>query len=420
VKSWSKREIENVVSSLKPLLGLRLQEVLVGEQDIVLGFYSSSGVLWLWIDLDAVKPGLLPWSELPFKPRAVKSPLLLFLRAHFKDRVLVDVQSSAQFDRVVHLHFGQVTGPRLELELRLFPHARNLQAFAGLKKIAWQKPNDLQVDGYEGDGTLRDLDQLRDEWQRRRGGATHRPSTKSDPSLRWKNDLAKKLKALEKVREELERKREMPWREVGEWLKTHQSLTVKPEWEPFIDKRRKLSWNIEECFSKGREVEGKLIGTQKRLATLQAEIAELRNRIEHPQAAPPPKVASARPAKSEAQARTLHLEGELSVMAGKSAQDNLRLLRKAHSWDLWFHLRDMPSSQAILFRNKNAKISDAVLRQAAQWLIRMSLGAKAKQHVGEKFDVLVTECRFVRPIKGDKIGRVSYQNERLLIVEFAT
>src|SRR6185312_10554255 len=122
--------------------------------------------------------------------------------------------------------------------------------------------------------------------------------------------------------------------------------------------------------------------------------------------------------KMEAHGRTLHLSEDLTAVMGKSAADNMKILRRARAWDLWFHLRDFPSSHAVLFRNKSANVGDGKIFEVIGWFVRNHLGSKAAQHAGEKFDVVMTECRYVKPIRGDKIGRVTYHNERILIYQF--
>lgn len=396
------------MDTLRPLVGLRLQEVLTSEQDVVLGFYSTQGLLWLWIDLSAVRPCLLPWTTLPQRPKLEKNPLNLFLRAHFKDHVLREVHNDG---RVVKFIFNNGT-----LELRLLAHARNLIAAADGKQVAWQKPSPLPSAPEKLiEQNPRGLEQLREEWLAARGKS--KIARAADPRERLQRDLEKKKAAHLKVQGELKRKQEMPWKEIGEWLKTHQTLDVPNHWEPFVDRRRKLSWNIEQCFVKARELEGKSFGTEKRLQILADEIQRLETRLQSPLRDVPaepekPKISLGDIA---AQGRTLRLSDEVTVVVGKSAADNLKILRKARSWDLWFHLRDYPSSHAVLFRNKNTKISDAVLRTVAEWFVRHQLGDKVQRHAGEKFSLLVAECRHVRPIKGDKIGRVTYRDERVLI-----
>lgn len=420
LKTWTVSELDNVVSALKPLVGLRLQEVLTSIQDVVLGFYSPDGMLWLWIDLNAISPSLLPWTDLPLRPPLKKTPLHLFLRAHFVDRVLRDVHVGEDQGRVVTLTFGKAGELEpLTLELRLFPHGRNLLAKAHGKNISWQKPGRLPpvLDHHFIGEQTRSLDQLREEWLAQKITSKSGAKKPTDIKSRLQNELDKKQKAVLKVSEELKRKQDLPWKAVGDFIKTHQSLAVPKEWEPFVDKRRKLSWNIEQCFGKARESEGKIFGTEKRLVTLRNEIDELEKKLAGPLHQMPDLSAKPKLSLSDvgAQGRTLRISDDLTAVAGKSAADNLKILRKARAWDLWFHMRDYPSSHAVLFRNKSAKINDKVLLTVAEWFVRNFLGAKASQHCGEKFALVIVECRHVRPIKGDKIGRVTYHDERVLI-----
>jgi predicted ribosome quality control (RQC) complex YloA/Tae2 family protein len=415
VKAWTVPELDNIVASLKPLVGARLQEVQTSESDLVLGFYTPQGVLWLWADLNAIRPCLLPWTELPLHVPARKNPLNLFLRAHFSSQVLRAVERPEHQGRVVLFKFGK-DEDHLELEIRLFPHGRNVLARAGDKQIAWQKPKELSesVQLVDNSAVPRSLEKLREQWITLRGGKG-RAKTSKDMKGRLEDELEKKKKALGKVTEELGRKRDMPWKQVGDWLKAHQSLNVPKEWEPFVDKRRKLSWNIEECFLRGREVEGKMYGTEKRIELLKGEISRLEQRMTQPMSTTTLERKAPQPlTDAGATGRTLRISDELTLIAGKSAADNLKLLRKARAWDYWFHLRDVPSSHAILFRNKNTVVGDKIVLAVVEWYVRQHFGQKYKQHAGEKIQILMAECRFVRPIKGDKIGRVTFQNERVV------
>lgn len=416
MKAWTVSELDNVVASLKPLIHARLQEVQTSDSDLVLGFYTPKGLLWLWVDLNAIRPCLLPWSELPLHMPMRKTPLNLFLRAHFVDRVLREIERPKEQGRVVILKFGKAEDV-LELELRLFPHGRNVIARTEDKQLAWQKPKELSesvAPSPDEAAPVRSLDQLREQWRALRGGKGSAKSGK-DVKGRLEDDLKKKKRALDKVIEELERKRELPWKQVGDWLKANQSLNVPKEFEPFVDKRRKLSWNIEECYSKARELEGKVYGTEKRLELLRDEIAKLEFRLTQPLTTTALQKPSIQPLKDvDASGRTLRINDEMTVIAGKSAADNLKLLRKARAWDFWFHLRDSPSSHAILFRNKGTTVPESVVQQVVEWYVKQFLGAKFKQHAGEKFFILVAECRHVKPIKGDKLGRVTYHFERVV------
>lgn len=57
---------------------------------------------------------------------------------------------------------------------------------------------------------------------------------------------------------------------------------------------------------------------------------------------------------------------------------------------------------------------DAELKQIASWLINETKLKGA--NLGGTFEVLIAECRFVTPIKGDSLGRVNYRNERVFRV----
>lgn len=409
LKSWTLRELKNVVTALKPLVSLRLQEIQTSPQDVVLGFYSPSGMLWLWLDLNAISPCLLPWGrELPLRPHARKTPLRLFLRAHFVNRVLREIYLREDLGRVVVLNFDDGT----ELEVHLFPHRRNLLARTEGKSIAWQKPEELIAAPEPIERAMRTLDELREEWLAQKA---HSKSVQKKMPDANKARVEKKQNALLKVEQELMRKRELPWREVGNWLKAHQSLAVPKEWELYIDKRRNLAWNIEQAFTRARETDGKILGTEKRRSQLLAEIQNPTTPTAADVAKPKPSLA-----KMDAKGRTLRLKDDMTVVAGKSAADNLKILRKARGWDLWFHLRDFPSRHAVLFRNKNTTVGDAQLQEVAAWFVRLCLGQKFSAHSGEKIALVIAECRHVHPIKGDKIGRVTYHEGRTLSYKIPT
>ncbi|MFN9065949.1 MAG: DUF814 domain-containing protein, partial [Bdellovibrionales bacterium] len=147
---------------------------------------------------------------------------------------------------------------------------------------------------------------------------------------------------------------------------------------------------------------------------LKQEVMALKLQMEsgkwQPDAAQPRKLMK----KAEATGRNREIKG-FTASKGKSAQDNLALLRAAKAWDLWLHLRDYPGSHLILSLDKGQSVPQEVLNEAALWLAESSVKSKVKLS-GMRFDVLVVECRFVRPIKGDKLGRVNYQNERVFTV----
>jgi macrodomain Ter protein organizer (MatP/YcbG family) len=411
-------ELEYVVAQANAISGARLQEVVTTESELGLGFWFDGARAWIWIDLDAIKPSLLPWATAPRRVKSVKSPLHLFLRAHFVDRTLHALSVDRAHGRVVRVTFGRGEAGDPELEVRVIPHLRNVIAVANGKRVAWQKPRELMAEPPEDSvRPTRDLDRLRADWEEFRSSPKGKKAVAADPVTRVRRELDKRNRALAKVDEELVRKREQPWAEVGAWLKAHQSLDVPAEWQPFVDARRKLAWNIETAFTRARELDEKTVGTERRRQILVDEIARLEAELAKPAgeiSAPVERTKNPLGAAAGgAQGRTLRLSDEVTVVAGKSAADNLKLLRRARAWDLWIHLRDYPSSHAIVFRNKSTKVADEDLRRVAAWFVKLHLGAKVDS--GARYEILIAECRHVRPIKGDSIGRVTYRDERTLI-----
>ncbi len=243
--------------------------------------------------------------------------------------------------------------------------------------------------------------------------------------------LQKKQIALERMHDEVRLKstEAETYRLVGDQLKLQGTLEcpIRDEpwsslWPTHVDLERSLSWNIENTFTKAKERKRKLSGTQDRLAVVEKELIALR--AKGPSNFVKKKEKDSRDAsanllsKSDARGRRLTLSEGLEIYVGKSAADNLALLRKAQSFDYWLHLRDQPGSHAIMRRSRNRVVTDNEFLLAGQWVIEQSLGVRAAEHKGQKFDMLIVECRFVRPIKGDRLGRVNYANDRVLSVRY--
>ncbi|MCB0411801.1 MAG: DUF814 domain-containing protein, partial [Bdellovibrionales bacterium] len=116
--------------------------------------------------------------------------------------------------------------------------------------------------------------------------------------------------------------------------------------------------------------------------------------------------------KDQTRARTLQLNEKIKVLYGKSGGDNLKLLRAARAWDYWVHLRDEPGSHGLVVREKSTEPSDREWQQIFQRLVEESFGARATSRLGDRMTMIICEVRHVRPIKGDKLGRVNFQNEK--------
>lgn len=418
------------MQSLKGLEGATLREAEVSKRGVALGFWTKGAAFWLWFEPNTWAPLLLPLNRSPEKSIKPARPLLLFLRAHFLGGRLKSVKRDESIGRMITLEFE---GEK-RIEIRLWPHGANLIVRSGESKVSWARIEDVQPAAQNLSGLApRSWEEILNEWQSFRGGWIGTRLEKKETSREGTADLdsekalqkerARLERAVRKVREEIVAKTKIPYRKIGEWLSEHQSLDVPTEYAPFVDGRRKFSWNLEQIFAKAKELERKMATTQQRLKKLEKDLAEI-ERVTDSKAwwearANEKKDAPTRKnPKGNSNFRTVHLENGVRAFLGKSGQDNLTLLREARAWDFWLHLKDHPGSHAVLRRDKNQRVTDQDLRQVAIALVDQTFGAKSANHRGEKFELLVAECRFVRPIKGDRHGRVNYSHERVVPFQY--
>ncbi len=364
-----------MINTVERLISARLQTVEFSPTDgLFLEFYMGAGQrrwarLNTSVELFEVKPAL--------QSRPITKPLTLFLRSHFVGHAL---------DRIEEIPSGDV---RL-----YFPKERHIeikQEAGGVQVRAWA----------EGKSVMLKMGSVG-------GGHDSKKKETGEPTLQ--KQLAKLQRALKKVEQELASKRDQMWSRVGEWLLAAQTLDGAPaEFVEYLDFTQSFAWNINHCFEKSKQIKAKVVGTQKRRDEIAKQIVEINagNKTLHSK-----KENLLVHAKS--QGRTFPVGGHL-FFVGKSAEDNLRILRAAKPWHLWFHLKDYPGSHGILQINKGERVSESMLHEAAQFLLKAQFGDKASRHAGDKFDILVAECRYVRPIRGDRLGRVNYSQARTII-----
>ncbi|MDZ4083296.1 MAG: hypothetical protein U1E10_10190 [Bdellovibrionales bacterium] len=465
----SKEEVEDLGRELSTWVGAQLQEVLVDgraledgghePKSIRLGFFWSGGIRWLVFDYLLQAPVVVlfdgqdgvPMS--PPKPSKIRRPIELFLRSAFVGKRLMDV--SVTSGRTLVLKFqSEPAGARLEFKLD--PHSRNLTAvfFEDVrgkikeKQLSEFKPvsgegnfrqSAVPSSGDSGAGGARSRSQLALDWLERNlrpkvqntkaaGLAGPGDSTKTPRDLDREKVIAKRRKALEKVRAEVLQKETSPSREIGEWLKEAQSLDSKPlngnpEWESYIDRRKSFSANLEHLFKVAKSHERKLDGTKARARELELEIeklesgqADVKGRREARDLSHSTSATAGRDLFSQAGARGRKVEiaADLILYIGKNGAENLAILRKAQPFDYWMHIKDQPGAHGIIRRSRGREVSDSEFSKAGIALLEQSMKRRAIEMKGEAYDVLIVECRFVRPIKGDRLGRVQYTNDRVL------
>ena len=426
-------EVARIATSLQPLVGAQIQDCLQTTSELGLAFYHERKILWLWFDLNAMRPLVVRIPDKPPNRKKISRPLTLFIRSHLLGRRLQSVIADLARGRVLVFSFHRagdekIQGP-CEIEVRLFPHGQNVIATNGTKSVAENKPKDLHATDSSfasEDATTRSWEEIEEHWWKNQKAKPTGVAAKADDAAAierdWRRAIEKKEKALEHMKEELVSKTKNSYAEVGEWLKVHRTLEVKSEWAPYIDPKKSISWNIDECFRKAKDGIRKASGTRDRLKIVEAELEKLR-------ANGPAGFMKGREkaretgeknllSRAEAKGRRHAVADDLDVYIGKSAADNLSLLRRAQSFDYWLHLRDQPGSHAILKRTRARQVTDAEFTEAGRWLIEQSLGKRVQELKGESHDILIVECRFVRPIKGDKLGRVNYSNDRVLRLRF--
>ena len=440
MKSINFQEFERIVDNLRSKLqGAQLQEVFHFERGLVLGFYLRRP-LWVLVEL-TTKPVILLFDKA--KPPVTKSPkpkpLTLFINSHFKNKYLKNIQYEASWGRRLVLDFSlheegesKVQEPNLYCDLILIPNNPNFIARSIDKKISWNRVKDLSQLNQDGVSIQGDFvaDEFRspevilEEWlgsslpsgELKPGveKVLQNPVKVKDDKELWfekkQKDIAKKKMAIEKIKESVIANQEKNYYEVGEFLKTHSLELLPKEWKSFIDFSKSKSWNRENIFQKAKNVQKKKEGAEERIQILEKEISllETQNYEDYLQTK---KHNISKFSSKEMSLRKLDISQQAIAYMGKNASENMKLLKESQSWDLWFHFRDIPSSFVIVRKNKNYSLSQAELAKVIDWFVKESFRNK-KTSIMSDMDVIYTECRYVKPIKGDKLGRVNYSQER--------
>jgi hypothetical protein len=412
MKAITQQELNNFVNHFEQVLkGAQLQEVLASDRGLALSFHNRTQ-FWMVLDLVPNTPMMLVFeNHCPFKKGPKPKPMGLFLNSNARNLYVSDFKVLTEYGRVAILTLTNTT-IKCELEIRLIPKQCNLIVRSQGKTIAWEKPLDLkEAPPVENPPEPRSLVQLHEEWLSEQK-QDKKPSL--DPVVQWEKqkqkDLDKKRKALDEIQKQISAEKHLEWQEAGNFLVANRTLEVPKHLEAFVNPRESINWNIENAFAKSKQLVAKKDGARERLEELHQEIAKLeKSQYREKQSAKPGLVDLMH--KADARGRKFTLDSGALAYCGKSAADNLALLRQAKAWDYWLHLKDYPGAHAIIHRQRDQEISQAEIQEVASWVARESLSSKSLM-VGQKVAVVMVECRFVRPIKGDKLGRVTYHSEK--------
>jgi len=230
-------------------------------------------------------------------------------------------------------------------------------------------------------------------------------SPKRAPQNAREENLKKKIMIKSRLESDLKDKiSKNLYRECGEWLKKNQTLSVPTQWQALVDTKKNLAKNIQFCFVEAKHFEEKILRTKTRLLVLELEIKSLSMDAPLDEYVSAQESTREKKSKNKAKWRTLELSKKHKAYIGKSGPDNLALLRASSPWDYWVHLANIPGAHGIIRRNRNESVSDDEFELAINWLVKESRGHKFTS--GDMVEAWISEVRFLRPIKGDRLGRV--------------
>lgn len=432
MKPINKDEVFLIQERLEAYLDARLQKCHYTSKGFVLELFKNKLTSYLVISMDAQNPFVLDFGKIPFSMDKKTHPVLLFMKTHFEGKRLSAVDShkdekNEKLERILFFKFGY-DNPAI-LEVRLFPHGQNIIAQSDSKKISFLPVKELKESHASLKFITRTLEELRDE-------AFAKNVKKITPveDLEAKRDKLKekKLKSLLISKQQVEEMRTQSWQQLGDFLVAEQSLEVPPQWQTMVDKKKSLSANIQNAFEKSKTLKVKIKGLQERIQILELELTELDtlplesfgpnglknkfSKLGSGESGDKDQRKNKSGVKVKWKGYRYPLSGGLELFVGKNATENLSILRHAQSWDLWLHLKDYPGAHGIIRRPRGAEVVDSDIQKAARFVATHSKKSAHFLTAGDSFDVLIAECRFVRPIKGDKLGRVQYSDERVIAV----
>lgn len=420
-------QLQILINTLKSYAyGAQLQDIALSKNYLLLQHHLK-GPLTIGLELRPLMPRIgYFFGEIPKSQYLVK-PIVLFLRAHARNLRLTDILVDVNLGRVIRFVYSGNENRECHIEFRLFPHGVNLIVKSLDKSISLfpvkiLPPSNSSLDPIEKNF---EVESYLDDWMNTfLGKSTPLLQTNlvDDQEKKRKKEIHKKEILIEKLTQDLIGMNK-PWYQLGEYLKVNQSLDVPDEWQTLIDHNLPVNVNMQICFEKYKKQELRVEQIKERITHLKSEINNLRSIMNNDlltESSSPlsanhsvRSLASELLSKAKAKGRKLKLADNIEAVFGKSAKDNLAILRRAQAWDLWLHLKDQPGSHLIIRHPKNKSVDHLYLLDAAKWLLNETLGKK-KIIAGDRYDIIVTECRYVKPIKGDRLGRVTYQNEMTL------
>ncbi|MBL7542894.1 MAG: hypothetical protein JNL11_03715 [Bdellovibrionaceae bacterium] len=424
MKSMNFLEFQAGVEKIRAaIVGAQLQDFLIQGTDLLLQFYARKSRV---LRLSFKTPPVLFFEDENFKLEKTKDriPLTLFLAKHFLRKSVLEVRYKKDWGRRFEIHLHNDEGGVLWMEVVMVPGYQNVGLFIREnhkeKKVYWNKPKELSVSTGESKvevSDFRSLEGLRDEWyeQWRKNPSNDAGENVADT---WKLDIRKKIQkktnAIEKIKQQSIENDATVNRlyRIGEFAKYKAMGELDKNDQDWLNGIAK-DMDRESIFKKAKALAAKSEGIGGRLQVLQDEILALENTLKGERPELQHKISIA--GSADIATRKLEVGVGFSLYMGKNARDNVQLLKSSQPWELWFHLKDYPSAYAITRKNKTTAVEHVHLMKMASWFAKECF-KNNKEKAPKHIDVIYTECRYVKLLKGDKLGRVTYANIKNLRV----
>ncbi len=422
-------EFQGGVERVRTLIvGMQFQDFSVHDKELLLLFYANRSFI-LRLSLKTPPVFFLEDENFKLEKKSQKVPLALFLSKHFLRKKVVDVKYLEEWGRKFEIHFTDEAQNPLVIEIVLVPGFQNVGLFvkdeAKGKQVYWNKPRELSEftsDSKADVAEFRSLDIIREEWYADLKLDSKQRVEKNDSPVAddsWKIEIRKKIKkkseAIEKIKQQSNENESVIERlyAIGEQLKYNSISQLSLDDQAWIKQNQSKNTDREQIFKKAKTLAAKKDGMSSRITVLLEEIQTLTRALDLGPPQPKHKISIA--GKEDVDTRKLEISPSLSVYMGKNAKDNVQLLKNSQPWEFWFHLKDYPSAYAITRKNKATAVGHADLIKMATWFARECF-KNHKEKAPAHIEVIYTECRFVKLLKGDKLGRVTHTNTKTLRV----
>lgn len=389
---------------MSPILDYTGLFALLGEMQKLEGekfldFYlESKEKIWirlsnnrnLFINLSPAKPLILSTVLTGPKAKNLKTPVLNFLKAHFKNATIKSFEIAAKPNRTWRLLFEN---PELRMEMSCFPHGQRLSLTSGKTHVS-QPPGKPEAAEFIDPEKVTGW-----ETHERIGNLTFTEGIQKAPAVDPRR--MKLEKVLQKLETQSSSEDQKDLDEIKTLMQTAEDIK--------ISSRKSKGGELTRIFEKIRKLKTKSHTRNSRILEIKDQLTNL------PDLPPPPSIK-----KSEKTSPFLKvpLSSGYELWIGRSAIENDELVRQGSPHELWMHLRDYPGAHGLIRSGKKSSPSEVDLEMAMQIVAKLSQTKKRNFSYGEKLEFILAPLKFVRKPKGAKPGSVIVEREQVRRIAF--